>query len=147
MSRALKLPTRTQGGPSPSPNSDRDLRSAPEGSSEAWQAAVLEELRAIRTALEDRPPAPSLNRTDRALLARLLPAAGGVFGSEPFLTRDLFESEKPAVKLVLRGLNARQVGRLFRRGAGQAIDGYTIQRDGEELNAVLWRIFKAEIVS
>jgi hypothetical protein len=73
----------------------------------------------------------------------LLPAAGGVFGSEPFLTRDLFESDAAAVKVVTCGLNVRQVGRLFRRGEGQAIDGYMIQRDGEELNAILWRILKA----
>jgi len=60
-------------------------------------------------------------------------------------TRDLFESDAAAVKLVTRGLNVRQVGRLFRRGEGQAIDGYAIQRDGAELNAILWRILGAKV--
>jgi hypothetical protein len=110
----------------------------------AWQTAVLLELRAIRAALEHpHRPVSALSRADRAVLARLLPAAGGVFGSEPFLTRDLFETDAAAVKVVTRGLNVRQVGRLFRRGEGQAIDGYMIQRDGAELNAILWRILKA----
>jgi hypothetical protein len=121
------------------------LPHAPADSTDAaWQAAVLLELRAIRSALErQQRPVSALNRADHATLARLLPAAGGVFGSEPFLTRDLFESDSAALTLVLRGLNVRQVGRLFGRGEGQAIDAYTIQRVGEELHAILWRILKA----
>jgi hypothetical protein len=104
---------------------------------------LVAEVRGLRADQRERRPASSLSRADRAVLARLLPAAGGVFGSEPFLTRDLFESDSAALTLVLRGLNVRQVGRLFRRGEGQAIDGYMIQRDGKELNAILWRILKA----
>jgi hypothetical protein len=103
---------------------------------------LVTEVRGLRADQRERRPVSALSRSDRALMARLLPAAGGVFGSEQFLTRDLFESEAAAVKLVTRGLNVRQVGRLFRRGEGQAIDGYMIQRDGAELNAILWRILK-----
>jgi hypothetical protein len=54
--------------------------------------------------------------------------------------RELFESDTAALRLVLRAVNAKQVGRLLRRGEGQAIDGYLIQRDGTELHAVLWRV-------
>ena len=104
---------------------------------------LVTEVRGLRADLRERRAAASLSRGDRALLARLLPAAGGVFGSEPFLTRDLFESDSAALTLVLRGLNVRQVGRLFRRGEGLAIDAYMIQRDGVELHAILWRILKA----
>jgi hypothetical protein len=104
----------------------------------------IELQRQILAALEHPQRAVSaMSRGDRAILARLLPAAGGVFGSEPFLTRDLFESDSAALTLVLRGLNVRQVGRLFRRGEGLAIDAYMIQRDGVELHAILWRILKA----
>jgi hypothetical protein len=122
------------------------LRPAPADSTDTIATLLRElvtEVRGLRADQRERRPVSSLSRADRAVLVRLLPAAGGVFGSEPFLTRDLFESDAAAVKLVLRELNVRQVGRLFRRGEGQAIDGYMIQRDGEELNAILWRILKA----
>lgn len=87
----------------------------------------------------------ALSRADRALLARLLPTIGGAFGSELFLTRELFESESAALRLVLRGLNAKQVGRLLRRAEGQTIDGYLIQREGLELRAVLWRVVQVPV--
>lgn len=109
---------------------------------------ALNDLRAEQVALRQllegqQQKTAALSRADRAALGRLLPAAGGIFGSEPFLTRDLFESDAPAAKLVTHGLNVRQVGRLFRRSEGQPIDGYLVRRDGAELNAILWRILKA----
>jgi hypothetical protein len=105
---------------------------------------LITEVRGLRADLaRDRRPVTSLSRSDRTVLARLLPAIGGVVGSELFVTRDLFESDAAALQLVLRGLNAKQVGRLLRRGEGQAIDGYVIQRDGTELHAVLWRVVRA----
>lgn len=123
---------RAQGSPAPA---------AADGT-ESWQRAVLDALRAIRAALEQRPRPSHLTRGDRDRLAAILPAAGGVFGSELFLTRDLFASEAAALRLVLRGLNPMQVGRLFRRADGQAIDGYLMQRVGCELNTALWRIVR-----
>jgi hypothetical protein len=119
------------------------LRQSPGGESTdtlaAWQA-VLVELRAIRQLLErDRRPSP-LTRRDRDRLALLLPAIGGVFGSELFLTRDVFESEAAALQLVRRGLNAKQVGRLLRRAADTPIDSYMVTRQGTEAGAVLWRL-------
>jgi hypothetical protein len=71
-----------------------------------------------------------------------LPAIGGAFGSELFATRELFTSEAAAVRLVVRGLNARQAGRLLRRATGQAIDGYMVQRESIEAGAVLWCVVK-----
>jgi hypothetical protein len=97
------------------------------------------ELRGLREDLaHPRQPSSPLSRADRERLATLLPAIGGVFGSDVFLVRELFESEASALTLVLRGLNARQVGRLLRRAADQVIDGYLIQRHGHELHATLW---------
>ena len=81
----------------------------------------------------------SLSRADVAALSSLLPAVGGAFGSEPFLTRELFTSDAAAVRLVMRGWNARRVGRLFQRGAGHVVDdGYLVERAGVELHATLW---------
>ena len=72
---------------------------------------ILDELRLIRQAIERPRPESSLSRADRVTLARLLlPPVAGVRGSELFLVRDLFESDAVALGLVLRGLNARQVG-------------------------------------
>ena len=70
----------------------------------------------------------------------MLPALGGVFGSDLFLTRDVLESEAAAVHVVRRGLNAQQVGRLLRRAADTPIAGYLVTRQGTEASAVLWRI-------
>lgn len=101
---------------------------------------VLAELRAIRTALETPRPVSTLTRSDRARLAAILPAVGGVLGSELFTVRDLFESAAAAIRLVLHGMNRKQIGRLLARGEGQAVDGYLVQRDGSELGVILWRI-------
>jgi hypothetical protein len=88
---------------------------------------------------QGRPP-KSLSREDRALLARLLPAIGGVMASELFVTRELFEHEAPALRVALGGLTVRKVGRLFQRGEGQLVEGYRIQREGDELHVALWRV-------
>jgi hypothetical protein len=62
-------------------------------------------LERICRALEHQSRPSHLTRGDRDRLAAILPAAGGVFGSELFITRDLFASEAAALRLVLRGLN------------------------------------------
>jgi hypothetical protein len=108
---------------------------------EAWQRDVLTELRAIRVALELRRPSP-LTRADRDRLATLLPAVGGVYGSEPFSSRDLVEDSRPAVRLVVRGLGAKQIGRLCARADGIPIDGLMVQKQGVEFQVTLWRIVR-----
>jgi hypothetical protein len=125
-----------------------DLDRDPEGSQETAIDLLRELISEVRGLRQDiargQRPVMVLNRADRALLARLLPAVGGVFGSELFLTRELFESDAAALKLVTRGLNALKVGRALRRGEGQAIDGYSVQREGTELNTVLWRVVQVD---
>jgi hypothetical protein len=109
-------------------------------------AAIKENTAAVRD-LSVRKGSPAgdhrsvLTRADLGLLGRLLPAIAGALGSEPFLARDLFESA--AVRLVVSGLNTRQVGRLLRRAEGHAIDGYLIERVTVELGAILWRVVQA----
>jgi hypothetical protein len=100
----------------------------------AIRTIVREELRAARR------PVVSLSRADRARLARILPAIGGVVGSDEFLVRELFESDAAALRLVLRGLTPIQTGRLLRRAEGRIIDAYRIERSGAELHTTLWRV-------
>jgi len=75
-------------------------------------------------------------------LARILPALAGVLGSEPFAARDLFEVDSAALVIGLGGLNPKSAAQLFSRGAGQAIEGYVVQRARRELNAQLWRVLR-----
>lgn len=105
-------------------------------------ADIMRELVTIRRLVEDRRQPAPLSRADRDLLGRVLPAVGATFASEWFLVRELFASQTAAVRLVLAGLNARQVGRLLRRGEGQVIDGYVVQQGGSELNTHLWRVMQ-----
>ncbi len=88
-------------------------------------------------------PRPTLRRADRTRLASILPAVTGVFGSEPFATRDLFEQAAPALDIVLAGMNTKSIAQLFSRSAGQDIEGYVVQHAGRELNAKLWRVVRA----
>ena len=77
---------------------DRDLRSAPEGVIALLQQLVDGQQRIIELLKRRDRSATPLSRADRALLARLLPAIGGAFGSELFLVRELFESDAAAVR-------------------------------------------------
>ena len=82
-----------------------------------------------------------MSRRDRKLLARVLPVAAAVLGSSTlFTSRELVEHPAPGLRLVLRALTPKQVGRLLLRGAGQPIDHYIVEREGTEEGAVLWRI-------
>ena len=97
--------------------------------------------RQILAALEQRQrPVASLTRADRAVLARLLPAIAGDRGSEPFdfTSRDLRAT--PGLRVVLRGLSVKQIGRLLSRAEGVPIDGYIVERCGVEINVTLWRV-------
>ena len=65
---------------------------------------------------------------------------GASLGSELFLTRDVLEHDDPALRLVLRDLSARQLGRLLQRADGGVVGGYLVRREGLEACAVLWRV-------
>ena len=97
-------------------------------------------LQQILAALEPhRRPSP-VTRTDRAVLARLLPAVVGVYGGETFSARDLCEDDRPAVRLVVRGQSVKRLAKLLARADGLAIDGLTLQRMGLEYQVTTWRI-------
>ena len=99
---------------------------------------LLAEVREIRRLLEDRPRPAPLSRADQLRLARILPAIAGAFGSDLFTSRDL--PAEAGVRVVLRGLSIKQVGKLFSRGAGIPINGLVIERVGIEINVTLWRV-------
>jgi hypothetical protein len=104
--------------------------------------ALIEKIDTLTALVEHRRPASTLSRIDRERLARMLPAIGGVYGSDPFLVRELFESDKAAIRLVRTGLNAKKIGRLFRRAERQAIGGYLVESQGTETHATLWRVLE-----
>jgi hypothetical protein len=93
----------------------------------------------IRQALERQQHSP-LSRADRVRLARVLPAVAGAIGSELFLTHELFESDSAALRVALRGLNTRKVGRLLGRAEGTPIGGLVVERVTSEAGAIVWRV-------
>jgi hypothetical protein len=102
-------------------------------------AELVTEVRGLRSDLRRDRPVSTLSRDDRALLARVLPAIAGARGSEPFASRDLAE-DVPALRVVLRGLSVKSIGRLLSRAKGIPIDGWIVERYGTEINVVLWRV-------
>jgi hypothetical protein len=107
-----------------------------------------DEVRGLRADLvarrgSEQTTASALSRADRALLAKLLPAIAGARGSEEFTSRDLAADSSPALRLVLRRLSVKQIGRLLARAEGIAIDGWIVQRCGIEINVALWRVVAA----
>jgi hypothetical protein len=101
------------------------------------QRRELLEHRALLRQLLERRPTP-LSAADRDRLARVLPAIVGAFGSEPFTSRDLLADA--AVRLTVRPMTAKQIGKLLARAAGVPIEGLIVERDGAELKACLWRV-------
>ena len=81
-----------------------------------------------------------LSRRDREQLARILPAVAGCVGSEIFTSRDLIDHESAAVRLVVRGVTAKTLGRLLTRADGRPITGLVVERVGDEGHVALWRI-------
>jgi hypothetical protein len=117
------------------------LRPAPAASTDETPALLREllaEIRMLRADLQERRPGLSL--ADRTALARILPAVAGAYGDAAFTSRDLCDDTSPAVRLVVKGLSAKSIGKLLSRGEGFPIDGLLVQRDGLAFNVTAWRI-------
>ena len=82
----------------------------------------------------------TLSPEDREVLGRLLPAIAGGVGSAVWSVKELRTSEAPGVHIVLDGISARRLGRLFSRARGVPLGGYLIQRAGIEWHATLWQV-------
>ena len=100
-------------------------------------------LRALERAdlARDRDRRPTaLSRDDREILKRILPAVAGARGSERFTSRDLVEGDRPAIRLAVGQMTAKQIGKLFARADRIPIDGLMVQRDGVDFHVTAWRI-------
>ena len=100
---------------------------------------IVSELRAVRQCLAQRRPS-HLTRDDRRKLGMILPVIAATFGSELFTVREVFEHASAGLRIVLAESTRKQLGRLLQRAEGAIVDGFTVQRDGVEVGAVLWRI-------
>lgn len=101
---------------------------------------LIDELRGLRADMRrERPTTSTLSRGDRERLARLLPAIAGALGSTEFASRDL-RADVPALRVALRGVSVKSIGRLLSRAEGIPIDGWVVERYGTEINVTLWRV-------
>ena len=106
--------------------------------------ALVAEVQGLRADLRDhgsrRTATPALSRADRARLARMLPAIAGVYGPDTFSSRDLAEDTAAAVRLVVRGLSVKQIGKLCARANGIPIHGLMVRKQDKECQVTLWQI-------
>lgn len=107
---------------------------------EALLETLIDEVRQLRVEMLEHQGRRTLSRADRATLEQLLPPIAGALDSELFLASDLFEHPSAALRLAIRALTPKKVGRLFKRGAGYAVGGYVVRSDGIEAGAHLWRV-------
>jgi len=104
-------------------------------------ADILAELQLIRQAIEGQQRQPStLSRGDRATLARLLPVLGATYGEDGFTSRDCAEDEVPGLRLVVRQMSAKAIGKLLARADGVAINALTVQRQRTEFQVIVWHV-------
>ena len=89
---------------------------------------------------QQQRPTSTLSREDRSTLARLLPAIGGVYGSDQFSSRDLAEDTRPAVRLVVRGWSVKRISKLFARADGISSNGLMVQKQGVKFQVTVWQI-------
>ncbi len=96
---------------------------------------IRQKLEAIRALLEPKRCTPA----DLEVLARILPAAAGLFGSSAFRTRELLAD--PAIRALISS-SPEATGALLARCADDGVDvaGLRLTRAGKEGNAVLWSV-------
>jgi hypothetical protein len=113
--------------------------------------AEQRETNRLLCALLDRGTSrPALRRGDMQALRRLLPVLGDQFAGVRFSCWEVTDAAEADagiagknLKLALRGLDARALGRLFERAVNRNVNGLTIERDGRDGNGVLWRVANA----
>jgi hypothetical protein len=102
---------------------------------------ILQEIRLLRQAVERGQRSP-IKPGDREALRRLLPAIGGALGDEHFLAAEIETHTSPAIQVARRNLNAKQLGRLFKRASGVSVEGFMVSAQSEESGAILWQVLK-----
>lgn len=93
-------------------------------------------------AIESARRRPTLARGDRDVLARLVPALGGLYGSSAWLASEAVQH--PGLAVLIGGWKSVRLGKLLRRliASGGVLDGYLVEAIGREGNAVLWHVLK-----
>ena len=84
---------------------------------------------------------PRRRDSDDAILARLLPACAGKWGSAPFRTKEVFEDR--VLSQLLGDKNRREIGNLFRRFVGVPVGDYIVNRSVTEHGAALWIVSRS----
>ena len=67
------------------------------------------------------------------MLKRILPVLGATFGGDTFSSRDAIESEASGLRLVLRGVSVKQLGKLLARAVDVLIDGLMVRKQGVDV--------------
>jgi hypothetical protein len=70
--------------------------------------------------------------------AAVVKAIADRIGERPFTVAELVEDE--ALAEALDDLTARRLGKLLRKAAGAELDGFRVERIGEECGAAIWQI-------
>ena len=106
------------------------------------QGAVLDtilDLMRSRPRGSDADPR-ALTAADRATVGDMLPAIAGAYGDALFTAHDLCTDENPAVRLVVKGLSPKRLGKLLARAEGVPLAGLAIERGDKSINVWQWRI-------
>jgi hypothetical protein len=103
--------------------------------------AVLGEINARLDRIESKlAPRQELRPSDSAILAKVLPALGGKFGSSVFTTKEVLSD--PVFKELFGSLNRKQVGKLLARSVHRDIGGLCVSRVSMEDNVALWSVVR-----
>jgi hypothetical protein len=98
---------------------------------------ILREVRELRTSLQPQ----KLTSTDIENLRRLLPAVGGLVGSEPFRVWEILID--PGIAAISPDGPSSTGTLLARASAARAtVDGYMVERVGKLHNATTWRVVR-----
>jgi hypothetical protein len=111
---------------------------------EAWQRAVLEELRAIRAALERQPRPSHLTRAEEArfLLVVAMAVKGRAFSAAELLAHGLVD---PELRQALGGMTSRQIGKRLRTLADRDIGGLIVRRIKRDEAGTVWAVSVADL--
>lgn len=105
---------------------------------------IADELRLLRQLAEARQePNGALRHHDRLALSKILPVIAAHFDGQ-FSIWELIDAARMRdllgenLRLVLGTRTPQQLGKLFYRGAGHAVCGLVIRRQGQDANGARW---------
>jgi hypothetical protein len=107
---------------------------------EELRAEIMEVRQDIRRILDILQPR-KCSQADLRILAELLPAIAGKFGSCAITTREILED--PGIRALFAG-SAGSLGALLGKAAddGAEANGYCVQRGGKVHSAMTWGVYR-----